>query len=644
MANMEGSSNQCEAATIQPENVILDIGETSGSSPNVEGVLSRDDNTAEILARSGQLSQEDDRRLSKHPLRFYLCEEAKQEARRREKLDRGVQLYQATLKGDWNAAKTRIDEQEDIVRQEINSNSEIALHIAVAAKHEEFVRNLIEKMHPDDLRMENKDNNTPLHFAAASGVVKIAEMLIEKDDNLPNLRGPREITPIHAAALFGRGEMVMYLYERTRIEDLSDTNLIDLFIAIISADIYDVALKMLQDMAHKDLAISRNRDRETALHLMARKPTSISYRSQLNWFQKSAISIFKGSFPKAKMGTLAHQLVDELWKSVLQHPMEIVMDLLRSPSKLLFDAAELGNVEFLVILIRSYPDLIWKVDNKCRSLFHIAALYRHESIFKIIYELGGIKDHLTSYIEDESKNNLLHFVARLPPPNRLHVVSGAALQMQRELLWFKAVKEIVPRSYIKTKNKDGQVAHDLFTKEHENLRKEGEKWMKETATACMLVAALIATVVFAATFTLPGGTDTGLPGFPQFRGELWFTIFILSDSAALFSSVIAIVLFLSILTSRYAEDDFRTKLPTKLMLGLFALFISINTMVLAFTASMILIRRVDEPVWRLILIVCLSSLAAITFALLHVKLWFITLRSAYFSKFLFRKCKSVLFL
>lgn len=165
-------------------------------------------------------------------------EELRQEAQRREKQDREVQLYQATVKGDWNAAKTIINEHQDIVRQVINSNKDIALHIAVAAKHTDFVRDLLGEMNSDDLALRNNNDNTVLHFAAASGVVEIAKMLIEKNQYLPNLSGPKEIKPILSAALFGHGEMVMYLYEKTNVEALSDKNLIDLFTAIISADVY----------------------------------------------------------------------------------------------------------------------------------------------------------------------------------------------------------------------------------------------------------------------------------------------------------------------------------------------------------------------------------------------------------------------
>ena len=77
---------------------------------------------------------------------------------------------------------------------------------------------------------------------------------------------------------------------------------------------------------------------------------------------------------------------------------------------------------------------------------------------------------------------------------------------------------------------DGLTPWDLFTKEHQVLRAEGEKWMKVTANYCMLVATLITTVVFAAAFNVPCGSnqDTGTPIF--FLKTKWFSAFFISDA------------------------------------------------------------------------------------------------------------------
>ncbi|CAN8267503.1 unnamed protein product [Cochlearia groenlandica] len=495
-------------------------------------------------------------------------------------------------------------------------------------------------MRTSDLALKNKDDNTAICFAAASGSKKIAELMVDKNGDLPMIRGNGKVTPLYMAALFGHREMVLYLYDKTIFGSLSESELVSLFHAIIGADIFDVAVRMLE--MNQTLATSQNSSGETALHLMARKPLVIGPERQLNYFKRLSNSIFEGIFFEDKMRALAHQLVDSMWKLVVRLPEREVSELLRTPTRVLFDAASSGNVEFLVILIRSYPDLLWKVDDKNQSLFHIAAINRHESIFNIIYELGSIMDLIAAYKDVSTRNNMLHLVASLPPPDRLQIVSGAALQMQRELLWFKAVKRIVPHSYIKAKNSKGEVAHELFTEQHNELRKEGEKWMKDTATSCMLVSTLIATVVFAAPYTVPGGSN-GITGSPIFRDKLWFKVFMLSDAVALFSSSISIVVFLSILTSRYAEDDFLVSLPSRLMLGLLALFVSINSMVISFSATLFLIQD-WRFAWNVTLLISLAFIVSLSFALLHIQLWFDTLRSAYWSKFLFQRQSRRLYL
>ncbi|GKB02257.1 ankyrin repeat-containing domain, PGG domain protein, partial [Tanacetum coccineum] len=254
-------------------------------------------------------------------------------------------------------------------------------------------------------------------------------------------------------------------------------------------------------------------------------------------------------------------------------------------SRVLFVAAEVGNTTFLVELIRLCPDLIWKLDDNNQTIFHIAVKHRHEGIYNLLYEIGAMKDMITP-IKDRQDNNMLHLVGKSAKEKRLEDVSGVALQMQRQLLWFQEVKNTIPPSYRERKNEDGLTPHELFTKEHKELVSQGEKWMKGTASQCMVVATLIATIVFAAAFTVPGGytqsDDHKNKGLPVFRSEATFVVFVVADAISLFSSSGSIIIFLSILTSRYAERDFLESIPNKLMAGLATLFISIATMTQAY--------------------------------------------------------------
>ncbi|KAM1277562.1 hypothetical protein ACFX13_030650 [Malus domestica] len=155
--------------------------------------------------------------------------------------------------------------------------------------------------------------------------------------------------------------------------------------------------------------------------------------------------------------------------------------------------------------------------------------------------------------------------------------------MQRELVWLEEVKKIVQSPFIDMKYKQGKTLRELFTSEHEDLLHEGELWMKDTANPCMLISTIIATVVFSAAFSIPGGIADN-KGTPNFIKET-FLIFAISDGVALFSFSTTILMFLSILKLRYAENDFLKSLLLKLMIGLTSLFVSITSMIEVFSTA-----------------------------------------------------------
>ncbi len=54
-------------------------------------------------------------------------------------------------KGDWKAAKVVIDKDRGAVRVGINRKRETALHIAAAAKHTPFVKELVKYMNEEEI-------------------------------------------------------------------------------------------------------------------------------------------------------------------------------------------------------------------------------------------------------------------------------------------------------------------------------------------------------------------------------------------------------------------------------------------------------------------------------------------------------------
>ncbi|KAI3821772.1 hypothetical protein L1987_09344 [Smallanthus sonchifolius] len=583
------------------------------------------------------------------------------QGRREDYVKVGVPLYEAAIKGDWKAAKPILDKQRDLIRFAITENYETLLHIAASAKStkavEEFVINLVQLMEKEDLELQNKNYNTALSLAAAAGNVKTAMAMVKKNPHLIDIPGKGRIMPLYMAALFGKPEMVRYLYDKSNkmTGDFWDVeNQGWVLQKCVEAEIFDVALRIVND--HPELTVKKGLLTEILLALAQKTHAFKGVKPHI--FFTIINSIFAVCHVKVMPGekeSKALQLLRIIWKRIATMHKSEIDDIIRGPvvevktgdtikksypSRVLFLAAKMGNTRFIVELIRLYPDLIWKQDDKEKTIFHLAAKRRQIKIYKLLYEIGAMKDLITP-IKDEKGNNMLHMVAKSGKQIRYQNVSGVAFQMQQELLWFREVEQMIPPNYRQRKNKAGKTPQDLFTEKHAHLVTKGEQWMKDTASHCMVAATLIATIVFAAAFTLPGGYNQNT-GIPFFRKEPCLIIFVISDAISLISSLTSVLIFLSILTSRYAERDFLGSLPRKLVNGLATLLLSIVTMMVAFSASFFVLYE-KKLEWVPITITSLAGIPVILYAILQFRLFKDVFKLAYRSRHLFKQNKCILY-
>ena len=172
----------------------------------------------------------------------------------------------------------------------------------------------------------------------------------------------------------------------------------------------------------------------------------------------------------------------------------------------------------------------------------------------------------------------------------------------------------------------------VFNEEHKELLQQGKEWMKETASSSTVVAALIMTVAFAAIFTLPGGEAN--------KGKIAFMLFIISDAIALFSSATSALLFLGILTSRYAQKDFLHVLPRILLGGLFSLFLSLAATMITFSATLALVLQ-NQVSWFATPLIMVTSIPIGLFVLIQRPLLVELLYSTY-GPSIFRKQQEIM--
>ncbi|KAI3443540.1 hypothetical protein Pfo_000205 [Paulownia fortunei] len=612
-------------------------------------------------------------------------------------------LYKAAIRGDWESASKFFDSNPDAVAARITKNLETVLHIAVGRSEAiSFVEKLVELMPADAFPLKSKFSETALHYAAKYGNTKAAKLLVAQDPGLPHIWSDTNLLPLHLAALFGHKEMVLYLLTVTRDNEVpnpfTDQPGITLLISIVHSGFYDVALDLVR--RYPKLATTTSPGGNTALSILAGKPSAFLSGGSLRSWQKLIYSCIPVKLAKPShqgrgfdIENLSEQPVRQInicWQVLIQtfrrnHPifvcqelytkfwdviggtvpqvknihdtklmhcqaMELVkclclealnVDTLKSASVFkpaVILAATGGLYEVIEEILSSFPSAIWCLDQEHHDLFQMTVINRRETIFNLLYDLDE-HAHLVTQNTDSHNNNILHLAGKLAPPHRLNLVSGAAFQMQHELQWYKEVEKFVTPSYKGKESSDGKTPAMVFTEEHKDLTIEGEQWLKDTAKSCTFAATLIATVVFAAAITVPGGssTDSGLPIFQKQRP---FVVFAISNAVSLFSSVTSVLMFLFILTSRCSEADFLYSLPNKLIIGLVNLFLSLASMMIAFSSAIYAVFGYKKA-WILVPLTLLACLPVTSFLFLQYPLLKDMIRSTYGPGIFGKKRKSI---
>ncbi|XP_028125664.1 uncharacterized protein LOC114322525 isoform X3 [Camellia sinensis] len=505
---------------------------------------------------------------------------AEEEARAREKQYwKYAPLYKAALIGDWEEAERIIDGDGDALTAEITQYKEIALHVAVAT---DIALDLV-RQYPQVAKSRFQ------HRCA------LGEM-------------SKKVSAFRSGSHFNHWQSIIYYYAPVKVEESAEYS--------ERGDIENPSNKC-GVTAHK-----YNWTR------FLERMFSFSERQKVKDMLWRVSELLVPPIKHIRELKLKHNQALKLVKYLCEQvrsleDLEAYRSLARNP---LLVAAKLGIHEIIEEIVNSFPTAILDQNSEDRNIFELAVIKRHENVFNLLYQMGEYKQYITRLIDNEG-NTLLHLVGNKAPIEKLNVVPGAALQMQRELQWFKEVEKFVNPSYIEMQNDDGETPSTVFTNKHMDLVVEGEKWMKNRATSCTFATTLITAIVFAAAMTVPGGNNN-TSGLPIFSTEKAFIVFLVSDAIALFMSTTSLLIFLSILTSRYAEDDFLYVLPHRLIVGFVTLFLSIITMIVAFSSTLCLMLG-DKNSWLLSLVVTSACLPISSFMLLQFPLLVDLMSSTY---------------
>ncbi|KAK9048543.1 hypothetical protein SSX86_032492 [Deinandra increscens subsp. villosa] len=600
-----------------------------------------------------------------------------------------LELCRDIQTGDWKKAEEFFIRDEGALTCALSLLGYTALHLAIANPVSDvFIKNLLDKIHPELLpKLLNKEQQSPLHCAAILDNHLAAEMLVEKNPHLLFTVETNQYTPVLLAVVNSNENTFRYLLKKSKehvalsqeegyrnpFEGEKGVLLLDQTILMGHLDDAYELLKEYPTLARtkfdtvqsplwclanmKNMYPSARRynfyqrfvythvPTENCLHhankiddiesqetYRTSNPVIKSTKSYCCVYPDNCSFSFYHSSPVPHIKDLhadkvKHNSALKLLKFTCEEVGKLKSDQFKHYSSAFLVAATNNIPEVVDQITKTFPHSFWVYDAKGYRLSQLSIMNRCENVYNLLVYGVTYDKHLYNVLTDTDKNNLLHLAGQLAPTHKLNQVTGAALRMQRELQWFQEVEKLMRPKEKEALNRLEETPMMVFRREHKDLRQEGEEWMKKTADSYTITAALIITIVFAAAITVPGGNN-GDTGIPIYRTSPSFIIFAISDAISLFTSTTSLLLFLSILTARFADEDFLYKLPKRLVLGLVMLFMSLTGMMIAFSATLYIMFGLENS-WVLIPIALLTCLPIASFVTLQLPLLVDLIASTY---------------
>ncbi|KAK1410506.1 hypothetical protein QVD17_37043 [Tagetes erecta] len=432
-------------------------------------------------------------------------------------------------------------------------------------------------------------------ISAATGNVEILKIMAEKNIRLMTIPGANQsMIPLHAAALFGHYEVVKYLYEFKWIYD--DWN-------------HQNRVWFLEKCVETDMFVFR----------------SIGLTWEASGKESGAL-----------------ELLRFIWLDIVKRPKKEIDSILRGQADSTDQQQEKAISKKVVQALQ-----LQKLINE-----HLDKL--DEETNNIIRELSDDTQQDTTGTLDQAlqlEKLISEFMVNMhvetqnlvKPDNYKHVYDekdealGLENLISKHIVWMHEEVQNISKYAFSYEGED-------TTEALQNLISKHIVWMHEEVqniSQCMVVAALITTIVFAAAFTIPGGYNQN-NGIPIFYGKSTFVAFVVADAMSLFLSSSSILTFLSILTSRYAENDFVESLPKKLLLGVSTLFLSITAMMITFSISFFILYH-KEMRWIPILIGAVALIPVVLYVVLQYHVLLDLIRLTYGSKYIFKPGKQYIY-
>ncbi|GFZ06599.1 ankyrin repeat family protein [Actinidia rufa] len=458
-------------------------------------------------------------------------------------------LHLAVRFGHRNIVAEICSRQQSLLWQ-TNLDRDTPLHVAAKAGHFSLVSFLVEKIlsssyrgivngrdrGTETLRMTNIGDNTVLHEALRNCHPRVAELLVKVDSKLACFVNSAGESPLYLAARDGMVDIVnLMLVTSCYSAHCGPGGLTALHAAVAQRhlDIMEVLL-----VAKPELIRETDHHGRTPLYYAASSGDHRTVRRLLEYdFSMAYMSDRDG-----------------------QSPLHV--------------AAHNGHTNVIEEIIQLCPDSGELLDLKGRNALHIAILSEKVNVVKYMLEIAELEGLINQ--ADSDGNTPYHLAAM-----------KRKTWIMRYLMWDERVDRR-SKDNIEHQPINGEKVPQGTTQEETDCKTQSYRQMGRTL---LMVAVLIATVTFAAAFTMPGGYNNNLgpnQGFALLLSSKQLRWFIISDSVAMTCSITAAcIIFWGAVV---AKETYVYYFASAMVLT----YIAIISTAIAFTSGLIAVMP-DQP-------------------------------------------------
>ncbi|KAL9678120.1 hypothetical protein QQ045_015959 [Rhodiola kirilowii] len=472
---------------------------------------------------------------------------------------RYLPLFRAALTNDWTTAEAIFNEYPDADTARIAYLGQTTLHIAVTTnKSHSFVEKLVNRIAAKDkskLRTPGKYGST-LHYAARAGNTNAAKALVGKDPGMALIADGYGNTAVKLAAWYGRKETLVYLLGVTPDETGGEDGMSP-YSGVAGGDLITLTISAgFYDVAMK---------------LINEYPNLATEKDRKGIRALQTLATQPSAFPSGRSWWF--------WEYIIYFCTPL-------NSTLLTDDAVNHKSE-------KKPSKLWRKTVLFLAWFKYVPLLKniHDTKLKHKQTDKLMKVMIAAILNKEERLiswSVLGRALSTATNHGIHELVEECLGHYPGLIWFNI--------------EDGLA---LFT--------AAIKYRQ--VKVFNLVYQMTGHDVFS--MATRAGVDNALHLVGRMASQ--HTLSMVTDVVALFSAVTSLLMFLAILTSRYAEDDFLYALPKRITIGLVSLFISIASIMVTFCAAIALVLR-EQFAWIALPVGLIAVVPVTFFALLQFPL------------------------